>query len=196
MRLTNTSENYHLSAALHFFHAKFNEMYHPYFGSDHIFWRFLTTTWVQYAESIFHGHSNDVDARVALTKIAVVAVCYRHQHQTLIAPWVKLADSFGVWEQALEELLDWQQYDQRQVKTWFLDAAAQLRQEGESTAAWVERQGLEWGFQRMEQKLDKLSEEANSLKSEGFLHYLAHRKQILHQQRDAHKTGVQKGDPS
>lgn len=183
MRLTNTSEHPHLSPALHFFHTKFTEMYQPYFPADHAFWRFFTTTWVQYAESVLHGHANDVDVRVALTKIGVVAVCCRHQQHSLMAPWVKLVDSFGVWEQVLEELLNWQQYDQRQIKTWFLDAAAQRRQPGESTAEWVEREGAEWGFQRIEQKLDKLIEEVAALKSEAFLHYLARRKNMLHQQK-------------
>lgn len=188
MRLTNTLDNPRLSPALHFFHAKFNEMYHPYFGADHVFWRFLTTTWVQYAESLFHGRSNDVDARVALTKIAVVAICYRHQHHTLMPPWLKLVDSFGVWEQALEELLCWRQYEQRQVKTWFLDAAGQSCQPGETTADWVERQGIEWGFQRIEQKLDRIVEEVPPLKSEALLHYLVHRKNMLPQQKEAMQT--------
>ncbi|MFN8459361.1 MAG: hypothetical protein U0401_32705 [Anaerolineae bacterium] len=189
MKLTSTPENPHLSVALHFFHTKFNEMYHPYFPADHTFWRFLTTTWIQFAESLLHGHSNDVDARVALTKIAVAAVCFRHQHQTLIAPWFKLVDSFGVWEQALEELIYWQQYDQRQIKTWFLDAAAQLCQPDETTADWVKRQGLEWGFQRMEQKLDKISEEATALKSQALLQYLIQRKNMLPPQKDAITSG-------
>lgn len=189
MRLTSSLENPRLSAALHFFHAKFNEMYQAYFPADHILWRFVTTTWVQYAESLFHGHSNDVDARVALTKIAVVAVCYRHQHQSLMTPWFKLVDSFGVWEQALEELLNWQQYHQRQIKTWFLDAAAQLCQPDEATVDWIERQGIEWGFQRMEQKLDKISEEVAALNSEALLHYLADRKNMLHQHKEALQAG-------
>jgi hypothetical protein len=186
MCLTNTADYPHLSPALHFFHTKFNEMYQPYFPADHAFWRFHSTVWVQYGESVLHGHSNDVDVRVALTKIAVVAVCFRHQHQSLMASWIKLTDAFGMWEQALEELLNWQQYEQRQIKTWFLDAAAQLGQPGESTADWVERQGIEWGFQRVEQKLDKIMEEVTSLKSEGILHYLTCRKNMLRQQKESY----------
>lgn len=188
MRLTNNHDNPHLSAALHFFHSKFNEMYHPYFPADHAFWRFLTTTWIQYAELVMHGHANDVDARVALTKIAVVAVCCRHHHQSLMTPWCKLADSFGVWEQALEELLNWQHYEQHQIKTWFLDAAAQLRQPDETTVEWIKRHGFEWGFERMEQKLDKISEEVTPLKSEALLHYLTERKTMLHQQKGTIKA--------
>lgn len=189
-----------LLPALNFFHTRFQMAYQRYFPPEHPFWADFTKTWFRSGEvALADAALTNIDRtqfeqiaaqKVCAAKIPLAAVGYRHNRPDVIEPWSQLVDRLGCWHQFANDLFDWHRDSERQTATYFLSQAERRRNENESLAGWVAREGFEWGIEKLEGWMSTLKTVAHQLESPDLLAYLNTRQQMLRQQQAQVSDGL------
>ncbi len=190
-----------LLPALGFFHTRFQGAYQPYFPYPHPFWELLQATWSASAEAAVRDAGlADIDRalflevaakKVCASRIPIAAACYRYERPELIEPWFRFVDRLGAWHQLLNDLFDWQKDLKLGARTYFLCEGDRRRDQATPVAAWVIREGFEWGMALLQAWLAGLKAEAGQLQSPDLLAYLDEREAHLNQKRDEVRPGFQ-----
>jgi len=189
-----------LLPALGFFHTQFQSAYHRYFDHDHPFWDFFTTTWFHSAEAAMKDASlTDIDEaqfgkiaaqKVCAAKIPLAAVCYTYNRPDLIKPWSQFVDLFGCWHQWLNDLFDWHKDMSQDTHTYFLCEAERRRNDGETIAGWVAREGFAWAIEKSQEWMSALKILAAQLQSTELAAYLDTREAMLMKQKEEVVQGL------
>jgi hypothetical protein len=189
----HTTVELRLLPAAAFFHTQFQASYQPLFDATHPFWNYFAQVWF---------HSADVTARdaglseigletfrqyasqkVCAAKIPLAAVCYRHHREDLLEPWSRMVEALSAWHQMWNDVFDWSKDLRLGTRTYFLSEAEQRRHPGETTAAWVVREGFDWGLARLRGWMAEVIALAGPLNSPALLAYLDQREAMLQKQQ-------------
>lgn len=191
-----------LLPALNFFHTQFQLAYQRYFEPDHPFWSFFSQVWFHSAEVTMQDAAMaEVDEtqfkqiaaqKICAAKIPLAATCYRHGRPDLIENWSRLVDLLGCWHQFLNDLFDWHKDSAQRAPTYFLSEAERRRDEAETAAGWVIREGFSWGIEKLGHWMVELEGLAGGLDSPGLQAYLATRQAMLLKQQADVAAGFEK----
>jgi hypothetical protein len=184
-----------LLPAAGFFHTQFQMVYQGYFDPAHPFWNFFKQVWFQSAEVTFRDAGLQevsldqfralASQKVCAGKIPLAAVCHYYERLDRLDAWLKFIEAFGAWHQMWNDLFDWNKDLKYGACTYFLSEAERQRRAGESIAAWVVRDGFEWGSATLQTWMANLKRLAGPLDSPDLLAYLAGREHRLWQQKAA-----------
>src|SRR5262249_38135402 len=141
-----------------YFHTEFQAAYARWFPPDHPFWTHFTTLWFGAAEAavadarlpvITLRQFHDISARkVSPAKIPIIATCLLRGRLDRLPVWLHLCDRLGSIAQMTDDLFDWQEdLEHHDRTTYFLSEAERRRDPDEAVAAWVLREGFEWGVE-------------------------------------------------
>lgn len=185
-----------LLPALGFFHSQFQSPYQIYFAAEHPFWEQFRQIWF---------HSADVTLRdlrlrklnrkqfvqiaaqkTCAVKIPIAAVACRYGREDIFPAWGRFMDAYGCWHQMSNDLFHWHEDLSLETATYFLSEAARRRRANETAAAWVIREGFEWGLAQLEEWMGQARELAGELESAELLRFLAYREDKV--QKDAQET--------
>lgn len=142
-----------------FFYREIQKSFEQYFERDHPFWEYFETAWLQQCEATVLDEGQGLIDRAAFAelvaqkvcgaRIPLAAVCLHYDRPDLIEPWAKFLNCLGQWHLMQQDVFDWSK-DLRQGKlTYFLSEATVRRRPGEAVAAWVVREGLDWGIETL-----------------------------------------------
>lgn len=183
-----------LLPALGFFHTQFQAAYRRYFDHRHPFWEFFERVWFQSAEAtIKDAGLKDLDReqffqvsarKTCAAMIPATAVCYKYEHQDLIAPWSQFLDLFGRWHQMWNDVVTWRKDVENGTRTYFLSEADRARQPTESVAEWVFRRGFDWGMETLLAWMADLRSMAQGLNSPDLVAYLDQREAMVRVQHE------------
>jgi hypothetical protein len=189
-----------LLPATAFFHTQFQAVYQRYFAANHSFWNFFSTHWFSSAEAAMKDASlADIDEtqfrqvaakKVCAGKIPLAAVCCRHERPDLIEPWSHFFDLLGCWHQMFNDLFDWHTDLERQNRTYFLSEAERRKDPDEPIAAWVVREGFEWGIETLQTWMVELRAMAPQLQNPNLAAYLNQREIMLLKQKEEVAEGL------
>lgn len=186
------SQEIKILPAASFFHLQSQSVYQRYFEPDHPFWDFFARVLFGSAESTMQDAGLDeltltqfqavTSHKVCGGKLPVGAICYRYDCPHLIEPWSRFFDAFGAWHQMRNDVLDWNKDLTHHTCTYFLSEANRRRRADEPVAAWVAREGFQWGSDILGAWLADLKTLAASLHSPDLEAYLAEREAMMMKQ--------------
>jgi hypothetical protein len=189
-----------LLPAAGFFHTQFQMAYQRYFEHSHPFWDFFARTWFYSAEATLHDAQLErvdeaqfrkvASQKVCAAKIPLAAVCYHSEREDLIEPWSSFLDALGGWHQMWNDVFDWNKDLKYHTRTYFLTEAEQRKRPEEGVAAWVVREGFEWGVSVLQTWMEELKARAKPLNSPDLLVYLDQREAMLARQREEVAVGL------
>jgi hypothetical protein len=189
-----------LLPALGLFHAEFLSSYHRWFPSDHPFWNDFRAIWYGAAdaaardatlEDLDHERFIEVAARkVSAAKIPLAAVGHRYGALDRLPAWSDFCDRLGRFEQLTDDLFDWHDDLRRDAATWVLSEAGRRAAAGESVAAWIVREGFEWGVDTLRSWMTGLREAAHELECTKAVEHLAARESRLLERWDGVRPGL------
>jgi len=189
-----------LLPAAGFFHTQFQMAYQRYFEHSHPFWDFFARIWFYSAEATLHDAQLErvdeaqfrkvASQKVCAAKIPLAAVCYHSEREDLIDPWSSFLDALGGWHQMWNDVFDWNKDLKYHTRTYFLTEAEQRKRPDEGVAAWVVREGFEWGVAVLQAWMEELKVLAKPLNSPDLLVYLDQREAMLARQREEVAVGL------
>lgn len=150
-----------LLGAVTFFQVHLQRPYQRYFGPEHPFWDVFAEICTVTADVTVRDA--DVGAvtredflsvtsrKVCGSKIPVAAACYRSGREDLIPAWFRFIDCLGPPHQMLNDVMGWHKDLKHAHASYLFSEAARRAAPGESSAAWVIREGFDWGFALVEQ---------------------------------------------
>ena len=184
-----------LLPAAAFFHSRFQGVYQVYFAPDHAFWKFFTSAWLRSNESVIREvHFDRMDRetfgavaakKVCAAQIPLAAVCYRSERPDRLCPWVEFCDLLAHVMQMMDDVFDWHGDASRNITTYFLSQASERKRPEESVAAWVIREGFDWGLATVDGWLSELVGRSRDLGSSELRRYLVKRRTLLREDRRA-----------
>jgi hypothetical protein len=168
------------------FHTEFQSAYLPHFPAGSPFWPVFRRRWLQFADATATRPAPGPDQEAALFARAgatVGAVVIPLRALTL---GMGVPDRFDQWEpvvlelaridQLMDDVLDWQPDLERNQPNLLLADSAGRTHPGESSAAWVVREGYRRGLDAVRTRLDLLRPQAATLGSAPLLEFLAGRR--------------------
>jgi hypothetical protein len=181
-----------LLPAAAFFHTQFQMAYQRHFPADHAFWEDFRRHWFHSAEvTAFDADLADVSPgafrryasqKVCAAKIPLAAVCHQAGQPDLLGPWSRFVDSLGAWHQMWNDVFDWSKDLRHATGTYFLTEARRRKAAHETVAAWVVREGFDWGLDTLHGWLAEARALAEPLGSPDLVRYLDQREAMLRQQ--------------
>ncbi len=174
------------------FHAHFQLSYQRFFPAGHPFWTDFTRHWARAAEvTVEDGALTEVDEaafqrwagrKVGAALIPLAAVAHAAHGQAALPAWTRFVDAFGAWHQLFNDVFDWSRDLRLGAPTYFLWEAGRRKRAAEPAAAWVAREGFQWGLARLQTRLAEARALAVPLHSPPLLAYLDERAIRLEQQ--------------
>jgi hypothetical protein len=183
-----------------FFYLEINKTFQQYFEPGHPFWAIYERAWLDQSQAtvIDQGQSlmseqqfvERVSLKVGGAKIPLAAVCYFHDRADLLATWSHFLNKLGSWHLMQQDLFDWSKDLNANNMTYFLSAAHRRKSAGESAAAWIVREGLDWGFELLVRWMADIIQLAETLGSDPLLVYLKAREANLLEQGEQMWQGL------
>lgn len=189
-----------LLPALPFFQAELQQTYRPYFPAGHPFWAHFDQFWRPAAagQAALRPGREEAQFRqraaqsVSAGKIPLAALCRWHNQPHLLPRWCAFVDLLGIWHQLHRDVFGWYKDLTRQTETYFLWEARRRARPGEAPAAWVMREGFDWGVGLLHTRLDELQQlAAGQLDSPAAWYYLARQAEMLAEQAAKVQAGFQ-----
>lgn len=189
-----------LLPALPFFQAELQQTYRPYFSAGHPFWAHFDQFWRPAAAgqaALLPGREEAqfrqrAAQSVCAGKIPLAALCRWHNQPHLLPRWCAFVDLLGIWHQLHRDVFGWYKDLTRQTETYFLWEARRRTRPGEAPAAWVMREGFDWGVSLLHTRLDELQQlAAGQLDSPAAWYYLARQAEMLAEQAAKVQAGFQ-----
>lgn len=189
-----------LLPALPFFQAELQQTYRPYFPAGHPFWAHFDQFWRPAAAgqaALLPGREEAqfrqrAAQSVCAGKIPLAALCRWHNQPHLLPRWCAFVDLLGIWHQLHRDVFGWYKDLTRQTETYFLWEARRRTRPGEAPAAWVMREGFDWGVGLLHTRLDELQQlAAGQLDSPAAWYYLARQAEMLAEQAAKVQAGFQ-----
>jgi hypothetical protein len=175
-----------------FFHAQWQRIYQLYFAAEHRFWTYFQRTWAESGEiTLRDGLLREIDfdsfinvsgKKVYAARIPCAAVCYRYNRLDVFEAWRPLYERLERWHQMYNDVFGWLGDFQNQTPTYFLSEAQRRKQENESVAGWVVREGFAWAAELLGAWLKELQSIADTLNSPDLQAYLRFRENLFAKQ--------------
>ena len=191
-----------LLPAAAFFHAQFQAAYQRYFDAAHPFWGHFTQVWFQAADVTAQDASLSqvsleafrryASQKICAVKVPLAAVCYRYDRLDLLEPWSRFVEAFGAWHQMWNDLYDWSKDLRHGTRTYFLSEAERRKRPDESVAAWVVREGFDWGSAVLSDWMAEARARAAPLNSTALVEYLDQRGAMLRGQQTEVAEGLRR----
>lgn len=182
-----------LLPAAAFFHTQFQTAYQRYFDAAHPFWKHFARVWFHAAnvtardaslsEVGLEAFCQCAGQKVCAVKIPLAAVCHRYDRVDLLEPWSLFVGALGLWHQMWNDVFDWNKDLRHGTRTYFLSEAKRRKRPGESAAAWVVREGFDWGMVTLQAWIANARALATPLNSPDLLSYLDRREAMLREQQ-------------
>lgn len=192
--------NPRLLPAVGVLHTLFQSAYLGFFEGGHPFWPRFHQAWARCQEAaVLDATALEIDEatferlsarKVSAGIIPMEAVAWRCGWTTLPPAWAALFPKLCAFHQRYNDLFDWQRDLASGAVTGFLTLAARRRQAGESTLAWVAREGFALESQRLEQGLDELDVLAVDTDSADLIAWLQRRRTLLARAVADARTGL------
>jgi hypothetical protein len=183
-----------------YFLSEFQLGYQKYFPAEHEFWQVFRRLWTASAAasaedamqlSVGRPEFERVSSRkFSAAGIPVAATCHHYGRADLVPAWLELVDGLGRWSQMVDDILDWHRDRSVDAATYFLTEGERQRRGEESLEEWILREGCDWGFDLLNEWMDRLQKSAVQLGSPGLIEYLAARKAWAAEQRSALRNGL------
>jgi len=183
-----------------YFLSEFQFGYQKYFPAEHEFWQMFRRLWTASAtssaedamqQSVGFSEFERVSSRkFSAAGIPVAATCHHYGRAELAPAWLDLVDGLGRWSQMADDILDWHQDRIIHRATYFLTEGERQRRHDESLEEWVLREGCDWGFNLLNEWMDRLQQSAVELGNPGMKEYLAGRKAWAVEQHAALRKGL------
>ncbi len=183
-----------------YFLSQFQFGYQKYFSAEHEFWQIFRRLWTASAaasaeDAMQRTVSCSDFERVSSRKfsaagIPVAATCLHYGRADLVPAWLDLVDGLGRWSQMVDDILDWHQDRNLDRATYFLTEGERQRRREESLEEWILREGCDWGFNLLNEWMNRLQQSASLLGSLGLMEYLAGRKAWAAEQRSTLRDGL------
>jgi hypothetical protein len=189
-----------LLPACAFLHAEFESVYRRCFAADHPFWREFDRHWYGTADAaIADGVVDDIDlaafSEIAARKvdaalIPLVALCH-YKGIGLPVEWGSLFRQLAEWHQLRNDFFDWHRDLERGGTTFLLCEARRRGRPGETVAAWMVREGMDWSISTLRDQLRCAHGRARALQAHGVVRYIERQADEL--QEIAHCLTAAKG---
>jgi uncharacterized protein YheU (UPF0270 family) len=183
-----------------YFLSEFQLGYQKYFSAEHEFWRAFRRLWTASAassaedamqRSVGFAEFERVSSRkFSAASIPVAATCHHYGRADLVPAWLDLVDGLGRWSQMVDDILDWHQDRSLGRATYFLTEGERQTRREESLEEWILREGCDWGFDLLNEWMDRLQKSAVQLGSPGLMEYLAGRKAWAAEQHSTLRNGL------
>ena len=128
--------------------------------------------------------------KFSAASIPVAATCHHYGRADLVPAWLDLVDGLGRWSQMVDDILDWHQDRSLGRATYFLTEGERQTRREESLEEWILREGCDWGFDLLNEWMDRLQKSAVQLGSPGLMEYLAGRKAWAAEQHSTLRNGL------
>jgi hypothetical protein len=183
-----------------YFLSEFQFGYQKHFSAEHEFWQVFRRLWtastVSSAEdamqrSVGFAEFERVSSRkFSAAGIPVAATCHHYGRADLAPAWLDLVDGLGRWSQMVDDILDWHQDRGLGRATYFLTEGERQRRREESLEEWILREGCDWGFDLLNEWMNRLQESSAQLGNPGLMEYLAGRKAWAAEQHSTLRNGL------
>jgi hypothetical protein len=183
-----------------YFLSEFQLGYQKHFSAEHEFWQVFRRLWRASAASTaedamqravgFSEFERVSSRKFSAAGIPVAATCHRYGRADLLPAWLELVDGLGRWSQMADDILDWHQDRSLGRATYFLTEGERQRRCNEPLEEWILREGCDWGFDLLNEWMNRLQESAAQLGSPGLMEYLAGRKAWAAEQHSALSNGL------
>ena len=183
-----------------YFLSEFQLGYQKYFSAEHEFWQVFRRIWTASAAATaedavqiavdFSEFERVSSRKFSAAGIPVAATCHHYGRADLLPAWLELVDGLGRWSQMVDDILDWHQDRSLGRATYFLTEGERQRRQEESLEEWILREGCDWGFDLLNEWMDRLQESAALLGSPALMKYLAGRKAWAAEQHSALSNGL------
>ena len=196
----HSSAEMKLLPAAAFFHTEFMRVYQQYFSADHPFWQLFRKTWMRANDAAARGagtaefgseeFATITVAKIAAAEIPLTAAAYHMGRPDLLPPWLDFCKRLAHWFQIMDDLFDWHR-DLHSGQTSYLLSEARCRKAAEeSVEAWMLREGVDRGMDRLQSGLQELKAQVRALDSEDAELFLFERGQLLAQDRAELRAGL------
>lgn len=189
-----------LLPAAGYFGAQFMSPYLAYFDAGHRFWPVFHSAWNEQAENnSVDAVVDDIDRSLFLgvsarkfgaSKVPLAAAAFRYGRDGRLPEWNAFVDRLGAFSQFLNDLFDWLHDSRGGITTYLQSEFRRRHNAGESIAAWILREGFDWGVDQLRLWIGELSEMAASLGSEGAIEWVAKRKARLEDEIETGYRGL------
>ncbi len=183
-----------------YFLSEFQLGYQKHFSADHEFWQVFRRIWTASTTSTaedamqrsvgFAEFQRVSSRKFSAAGIPVAAACHHYGRADLVPAWLALVDGLGRWSQMVDDILDWHQDRSVDRATYFLTEGERQRRREESLEEWILREGCDWGFNLLNEWMNRLQESAAQLGSPGLLDYLAWRSSWAAEQHSVLRNGL------
>jgi hypothetical protein len=183
-----------------YFLSEFQLGYQKHFSAEHEFWQVFRRLWttsaassaedaMQRAVSVYEFERVS-SRKFSAAGIPVAATCHHYGRADLVPAWLELVDGLGRWSQMVDDILDWHGDRSVDRSTYFLTEGERQRRRDEPLEEWILREGCDWGFDLLNEWMNRLQKSAAQLGSPGLMEYLARRRAWAAEQHSALSNGL------
>jgi hypothetical protein len=168
------------------FHTAFQSSFTPYFPPSHPFWDLFRSIWLGMAEATVRStHMSEFHAedfirtgamKISGVKIPMAAVCLWHEREDVMEGWLQMFDAYACSNEMLDGVADWHQDLGSGTVTYLTSEALRRKLPAESSAAWLVREGVAWGYANVIEWMSCAQNAARELNSPLLMAFLDHRK--------------------
>jgi hypothetical protein len=189
-----------LLPAAGYFSAQFMGAYLDYFDAGHRFWPVFYSAWNEQAENnSVDAFDDDIDRsrflgtssrKFGASKVPLAAAAFRYGVEDRLPEWDAFVNQLGAFSQFLNDLFDWLHDHRAGIITYVQCEYRRRCAAGESIAAWMLREGFDWGVDQLRLWIKELGQMAVALGSEGAADWVERRKTRLEDEIDTGYRGL------
>jgi hypothetical protein len=168
------------------FHLEFQSAYQRHFVPDSPFWTLFRDRWLRAADGTVAGSAANAvalgdraEATLGPVLIPIAAACFHAGVPDRFEEWRPVVLELARLEQLIDDVFDWQDDDARGQPNLVLAEAAQRVRKGETTLAWVIREGYAWALDAARARAATAMVSAERLRNEGLSRFVAARAELI-----------------
>jgi hypothetical protein len=168
------------------FHLEFQSAYQEHFSPDSPFWTVFRTRWLTAADSTVAGSkaaAGELEGRAEATLgpvlIPIAAACFHAGVPERFEAWRPAVLELARLEQFIDDVFDWQDDDARGQPNLVLAEAARRARMGETTLAWVIREGYGWALDTARARAAAAMVSVQRLGNQGLSSFVAARADLI-----------------
>lgn len=167
------------------FHLEFQSAYHRHFAPDSPFWTLFRDRWLRAADRTAtssadaEGLEDRAEATLGPVLIPIAAACFHAGVPERFEAWRPAVLELARLEQLVDDLFDWQDDAARGQPNLVLAEGARRMRKGETTLAWVVREGYAWALDAARTRARAAMVSAERLRNEGLREFAAARAALI-----------------
>ncbi len=170
-------------------HTEFHGTYQRHFPAGSAFWPVFRTRWLGLADATVLRPADGMPSPAALLDRAAATIGAVVIPLAALTLGIGVPERFEQWEpvvlevaraeQLMDDIIDWQQDEERGQPNLLLVEGRDRARPGEPVAAWVVREGYRWGLAAASQRFDRIGADAARLGSAPLMEFLEHRCRLM-----------------